>query len=150
VKILRSVTHRGSSVGAAGYFTVLRANRWFAASLFPDRFPHLHERVEAALREPAQDQKFSNAPDNQSPIHLELNPPPEPLHLIRSALIALVAIGITVFLLWWVFVVAPRHPRNYTENLTSWNARFGDSSQIVEFGENDQQCGEYKAVNKGA
>lgn len=104
MKILRSVTHRGSTVGEAGYFTVLRANTWFAASRFPDRFPNLHERVEAALREPAQDQKTSNAPANQSPIHLDLNPPPEPLHLIRLALIVLVASGITVFLFWWIFV----------------------------------------------
>ena len=104
MKILRSVIRRGFSVGSAGYFTVLRPNTWFAASLFPDRFPNLHERVEAAVRQTAQEQKISGSPANQSTIHLELKPPPEPLHLMRSALIVLAAIGITVFAFWWIFV----------------------------------------------
>ena len=104
MKIFRSVTHRGSSVGTAGYFTVLRPNTWFAATRFPDRFPNLHERVQAAAQESAQEQKTSNAKANQSTLHLELKPPPEPLQLLRSAFILLVAAGITIFLLWWIFV----------------------------------------------
>lgn len=104
VKILRSVNRRGSSVGTAGYFTVLRANTWFAASRFPDRFHNLRERAEAAVRQPAQEQEISSTPANQSTIHLDLRPQPEPLHWMRSALIILVASGITMFLLWWVFV----------------------------------------------
>ncbi|MGA2217440.1 MAG: hypothetical protein ABSG51_05105 [Terracidiphilus sp.] len=104
MKILRSVNRRGSTVGIAGYFTVLRANTWFAASRFPDRFHNLRERAEAAAREPAQEQMSASTPANQSTIHLDLKPQPEPLHLMRSALIVLLASGITMFLLWWVFV----------------------------------------------
>lgn len=110
MKILRALAHRGSSVGTAGYFSVLKANTWFAATRFPDRFPHLHERVEAALREPTQGQKISGAPANQALIHLELDQPPEPLRLMRLALIVLVSSGVTVFLFWWIFVRP--HPIN--------------------------------------
>ena len=104
MKILRSVTRRGFSVGTAGYFNVLRPNAWFAASRFPDRFHNLRERAEAAARQPAQEKEISSLQANQSTIHLDLNPQPEPLHLMRSALIILVASGITMFLLWWIFV----------------------------------------------
>lgn len=104
MKILRSVNRRGFDVGTAGYFSVLRPNTWFAASRFPDRFPNLRERVEAFARQPGQEQTTSGLPANQSTIHLDMNPPPEPLHLMRSAFILLVASGITLFLLWWIFV----------------------------------------------
>jgi hypothetical protein len=103
MKILRSVNRRGSTIGTAGYFTVLRANTWFAATRFPDRFHNLRERAEEAARQPAQGQDISTTP-NQSAMHLELKPQPEPLHWMRSALIVLLASGITMFLLWWVFV----------------------------------------------
>jgi len=35
MKILRSVSQRGFSVGTAGWFTVLRPNTWFPASRLP-------------------------------------------------------------------------------------------------------------------
>jgi len=104
MKILRSVTRRGFNIGAAGYFNVLKPNTWFAASRFPDRFHNLRERVEAAARLPAKVQKVSSTPSSQSTIHLDLNPQPEPPHYMRSVFIILVASGITMFLLWWIFV----------------------------------------------
>lgn len=100
MKILRSVIRRGFNLGTAGYFNVLKPNTWFAASRFPDRFQNLHARAEAAVRQ----QEISNTPANQSTLHLDLKPQPEPIHLMRLALIILVAAGITVFLLWWIFV----------------------------------------------
>ena len=103
MKILRPVIRRGFSVGSAGYFTVLRPNTWFAASHFPDRFPNLHERDEAVVRQPAQE-LTSSAAANQMTIHLDLKPPAEPLRLMRLALIVMLAIGITVFAFWWIFV----------------------------------------------
>lgn len=110
MKILRSVNRRGFDIGTAGYFNVLRPNTWFAASRFPDRFHHLRERAEAAAREAAQGPETSSAESNQSTIHLDLRPQPEPLRLIRSAAIVLVASAVTVFLLWWIFVRP--HPIN--------------------------------------
>jgi len=41
MKILRSVSRRGFSVGTAGWFTVLRPNTWFPASSLPRTFPAL-------------------------------------------------------------------------------------------------------------
>jgi hypothetical protein len=35
MKILRSVSQRGFSVGTAGWFTILRPNSWFPASRLP-------------------------------------------------------------------------------------------------------------------
>ena len=104
MKILRSVIRRGFNVGTAGYFAVLKPNTWFAASRFLDRFPNLHERVEAAARQTAQGQENLSRLSDQPTVHLDLKPPPEPLHLVRLALIILVAAGITVFLLWWLFI----------------------------------------------
>lgn len=100
MKLLRSITRRGFDVGTAGYFNVLRPNTWFAASRFPNRFQNLHARAEAAVRQ----SETSDAPANQSILHLDLKPQPEPLRLMRLTLIILVAAGITVFLLWWIFV----------------------------------------------
>jgi hypothetical protein len=40
MKILRSVNHRGFSVGSAGWFTVLRPTYRFAASRLPAGFRH--------------------------------------------------------------------------------------------------------------
>ena len=99
MKILRSVLNRGARVQSAGYFSVVEPHTWFAATRFPDRFPHLRERALAAA-----EGQTSGAVANQATVHLELEPAPEPLHLIRSALIVLAAVGITVFAFWWVFV----------------------------------------------
>ncbi len=103
MKILRSVTRRGFDVITAGYYTLLKRNTWFAASRFPDRFPNLRKRAEAV----AQQSEISSRAENQSTIHLDLKPQPEPLHLVRFALIILVALGITVFLVWWTLL----HPQ---------------------------------------
>lgn len=98
MKILRSVVNRGARVQSAGYFSVVEPHTWFAATRFPDRFPRLRERAEAA----AEGQ--TPGAGHPTTVHLELEPAPEPLRLLRSALILLAAVGITVFAFWWVFV----------------------------------------------
>ena len=93
MKILRSVTRRGFSVGTAGWFTVLRPNTWFPASRLPQNRRIVtggaHGTGEAAQPEP----KISvlGAPDR---------------HPIRIGLVALAAFAITSAMLLWIM-----HPR---------------------------------------
>lgn len=99
MKILRSVTRRGFDVGIAGYFTVLRPTRWFAASRLQQGDVHYHV-----------DQ--SGAPERKAPGNTGSQEMAIPLHLVESgardrrpmrlALIALAAAAITYALLWWM------------------------------------------------
>ena len=104
MKIIRSVTHRGNDVGTAGYFSVLRTNSWFAASRYPDRFPNLHARIEAAAQQKEQEEAGLNGSNDQLAVHLDLNAPKEPLPWMRLTATVLLAFGIISFLYWWIFM----------------------------------------------
>jgi len=93
MKILRSVTRRGFSVGTAGYFSVLKPNTWFPASRLPDSPYHLGDRYIGTAE----------------PVSLEPARPPQILapaghdhRLMRPALVVLAAAVITSVLLWWI------------------------------------------------
>lgn len=106
MKILRSTTRRGTEVRTAGYYTVLQPSAWFAAARLSDRFPHLRERAAAAVAARLASEAATGSIDfstNCAEVHLDLRPEPEPIHWMRSALILLVAFGVTSWLLWWLF-----------------------------------------------
>lgn len=86
MKILRSVTRRGFSVGTAGWFTVLRPNTWFPASRLPRR-----ERHDSGVPSGTHAAAALN--------FLPLNMQRRPLPLILTAL---AATAITAGLLWWI------------------------------------------------
>jgi hypothetical protein len=101
MKILRSVTRRGFSVDSAGWFTVLRPARWFAASRLPDGFRYLHGQSEGNA---APEQKAPDHADNQEtviPLHI-MESSTQDHYLMRSALIILAAAVLTSVLLWWM------------------------------------------------
>lgn len=93
MKILRSVNRRGFSLGAAGYFTVLRPNTWFPASRLQDRDLHRSFRFTSVVAPPRQSQSVPSLC-----VQLNANDP----GLVRLAVIVLGAIGITSTLLWWI------------------------------------------------
>jgi len=98
MKILRSVTRRGFTVGTAGMFTITTPNRWFAASQFPERFQRLGGHFKEAT---------AKTPD---PMNAQAATPPQIMilstrdrHPMRFALAASLAVAIALFLLWWFF-----------------------------------------------
>jgi len=99
MKILRSVTQRGSTIGIAGYFTVLMPNRWFAASHLPDGLHDLHGLKHAAA-EPMSEQKAlkptGDLPWQMTEVYVRDR------HMMRTAVIVLGAIAITSILLLWI------------------------------------------------
>jgi hypothetical protein len=96
MKLLRSITQRGFSVGRAGWFTVLNPNPWFPASRQPGAFGyrrHLStETTVVADRRP---------PANPPQI---LIPATNDRQVIRPTLIVLAAAMVTTGLLWWICV----------------------------------------------
>ncbi len=90
MKLLRSITRRGFEVGTAGWFTVLKPNKWFPASRLPGRF---HYRSSPSAGTTAVDH----------PISLRiLLPATKDGGLGRSAFVVLAAVAITSALLWWI------------------------------------------------
>jgi hypothetical protein len=92
MKILRSVTRRGFSVGSAGYFAVLKPNTWFPATRLPVPF---HYRASQSAQVPALHQEATLAPNI---ITLSV----EPRGVVRPALVVLAAMAITSALLLWI------------------------------------------------
>jgi hypothetical protein len=103
MKILRTVDRRGSSVGSAGWFTVLRSKKWSAAPLLPGSF-HVSGRRSLGPAEPT-------APELMAPKYADSRPATAPLQIMkldvddrgfmRPALIVLAAIAVSSVLLWW-------------------------------------------------
>jgi hypothetical protein len=94
MKLLRSITQRGFSVGRAGWFTVLEPNPWFPASRQPRGFRNkkrpLAETIGGtAISTPVNPPQF-------------LPPISDDRHVTRRSLIALAATTITTGLLWWI------------------------------------------------
>jgi hypothetical protein len=102
MKILRSVTQRGSSIDSAGYFSVVRPSKWFAASRLPRGFPFFADRWKVVAQPTAHGHRSSD--------HFEghvatqkfqlMRVIEEDRHFIRAALIVLIAVAASAVLLW--------------------------------------------------
>ena len=95
MKILRSVSRRGYSVGTAGWFTVLRPNTWFPASRLPKNVPGFGLRGEQTA--PGSLSGASRlAPWTPTERHPEFRN--------RTRLVSAVfgAVAITSVMLWWI------------------------------------------------
>lgn len=104
MKVLRSVTRRGFSVGTAGWFTVLRPNTWFAATRLPRSFPHSSDHFQTAAHALTAEQ-LARMPLGSQQATL----PPRIAVLnghdrrpLRLALLALAAAVFTLGMLWWI------------------------------------------------
>jgi len=96
MKILRSITRRGFSVGTAGYFSVLRPNTWFPASRLPGRFRyHPSQTAEMPAADHAARGEATIAPRIAIPGSQDRG-------LMRPAFVVLAAMAITSALLWWI------------------------------------------------
>jgi hypothetical protein len=104
MKTLRFVNHRAFSVGSAGWFTVLRPNKWFATSRFRGSSHHLSGRS-VGVAEPAVPERkalnHANNPETTLVFQItELNE--QDHHPMRLALIVLAAIAIMLVMLSWL------------------------------------------------
>lgn len=90
MKILRSVTRRGFSVGTAGWFTVLRPNTWFPASRLTGRVRGDGGRPDVAGGGPQAAAALNFLPFNTRRRVM-------PMVLIGLAATAIAAAG-----LWWI------------------------------------------------
>ncbi len=100
MRILRSVNRRGSSVDTAGWFTVLRTYKWFAASQLPGSFSDRTRRAAESITK----QKNLNGVDfNTTTVSLQMTDfRIQDARPMRTALIVMGAIAITSILLWWI------------------------------------------------
>lgn len=95
MKILRSVSRRGFSVGTAGWFTILRPNTWFPASRLPNNLPGFGSRAEqmtpGALSGTVRPAPWT--PAEQRPYER---------NRMRLASAVFGAVAITSVMLWWI------------------------------------------------
>jgi hypothetical protein len=103
MKILRSVSRRGFSVGTAGWFTVLRPNTWFPASRLPKAARGFESPTKGAA-ETAEGQGALGGDRGQAKAvrWLAMERSAEDRHRIRSASAVLGALAITSAMLWWI------------------------------------------------
>lgn len=95
MKILRSVSRRGFSVGTAGWFTVLRPNTWFPASRVPRTFP----TYDSGNRE-ANSDALSGAVGAAAWAPVERQREDRNRARLTSAIVG--ALAITSVMLWWI------------------------------------------------
>lgn len=96
MKLLRSITQRGFSVGSAGWFTVLKPNTWFPASRLPGSFEYRSGRyADAIAADPTASHERTIAPRITIPVTKDRR-------LLRPALVVLGAFTITSAMLWWI------------------------------------------------
>ena len=95
MKILRSVSRRGFSVGTAGWFTVLRPNTWFPASRLPKNLPDFGIRAEQTV--PGG---ISGA--SRLGPWMPAGQRSEDRNRMRLASAVLGAVAITSVMLWWI------------------------------------------------
>ena len=107
MKILRSVTRRGFSVGTAGWFTVLRPNTWFPASRLPGSIHHPggRSREIGEQMQPARELPRSHVGGHEIAI-LPQTMGMRDRGLKRMAMVVLTAAAITSALLLWI--ITPR------------------------------------------
>jgi hypothetical protein len=73
MKILRSVTRRGFSIGTAGYFAILKPNTWFPATRLPRPFRyHPGQSVQAPAETTAAPNIITLPPEHRSPLRLTI------------------------------------------------------------------------------
>ena len=92
MKLLRSITQRGPTIGTAGFFTVLKANTWFPASRLPRPFRY----------RPGQ----SSQPAGETAAPNIITLAAERIRPLRQALILLVSAGVVFAMLMWI--IRPR------------------------------------------
>lgn len=103
MKLLRSVTRRGFTVGTAGWFTITSPNRWFAASRLPRASRYLSEEFQTIESPKVSGHVFSK------PANSEAATPPRIMalsaderHPAWQLLILSIAFAITLAMLWWI------------------------------------------------
>ena len=103
MKILRSVSRRGFSVGTAGWFTVLRPNTWFPASRLPKAHPALGTRADGAVEQVSKD-NFVGFPsgDAKAVRWMTTEQRAEDRNRVRRASAIFGALAITSAMLWWI------------------------------------------------
>jgi hypothetical protein len=101
MKILRSVNRRGFSVGAAGWFAILKPNTWFPASRLPGPFRYRGSQT-------AETRAVDHADNHETTVPPRIIMPNiQDRRLMRLALVVMGAITITSALLWWIMSGAP-------------------------------------------
>lgn len=95
MKILRSVSRRGFSVGTAGWFTVLRPNTWFPASRLPKTIPAFGIRNEQTAH---GDVSSASHPPRWTPTERHS----DDRNRTRLASAIFGAVAITSVMLWWI------------------------------------------------
>ncbi|MGA3159949.1 MAG: hypothetical protein ABSC77_01945 [Terracidiphilus sp.] len=114
---LRTWNRREFSVTPNGYFTVLRPTGWFSTLRLPGGFRYrvgLSEETE--FSQAHQDPTPAPPPDQEALIHADIQEtailsqsmiPSTHYRLMRPALIVLVAIAITLIILFWLMDYVP-------------------------------------------
>lgn len=98
MKILRSVTRRGFTIGTAGWFSVLKQNTWFPATRLPGGFHDPGSRTRVWERKTP-----GHGPGLPAAVRIQVLDQPVHDHpLMRPALIILAAMTITSALLAWI------------------------------------------------
>jgi hypothetical protein len=104
MKTRRTLNRREFSVGTAGWFTVLKPDRWSAASRQTGSHHPLTDRSRQFASTLAPEQKVLNHIDGQeatiAPSLMQLCT--HDIGLKRTALIVSAAMMITSVLLWWI------------------------------------------------
>jgi hypothetical protein len=102
MKILRSVTRRGFTVGTAGWFNILGQPRWFAATRFPGPSRHHFGLSKAAQAPDQQALGHAGIPATVIPPRISLLSTRD-RGWMRPALVVLAAIASAWLLLWMLF-----------------------------------------------
>ena|ERR1035438_9784281 len=107
MKILRSLDRRNSTIVSTGWFTTLTPKRWFAASRLSGDFSYPVSHSKGAPS--PQTQKGPGHADslNTAILSQSMNLSTHDHLRMRSVLIVLAAIAMTLFLLWWIMSSAP-------------------------------------------
>lgn len=102
MKILRSVTRRGFSIGSAGLFSILKPNTWFPATRLPG--PHQGFGAPVKKTKGAAGASALNGMNGQarSVQWRVIDQRIEEHYLMRSGIIILGALAITAAMLWWI------------------------------------------------
>jgi len=103
MKILRSVSRRGFSVGTAGWFTVLRPNTWFPASRLPKTYRGSDVHAEGRAERVPDAGAVLGASDEASAVRWRaMERSAKDRNRVRLASAIVGALAITTGMLWWI------------------------------------------------
>ncbi|MFP5235697.1 MAG: hypothetical protein ACLGSD_07325 [Acidobacteriota bacterium] len=102
MKILRSVTRRGFTVGTAGWFTVTSPTRWFAASRLPRASRYLSEEFQTIPSARTAERPISHTGSGETAAPRIMALQPLERSPMRQVLAVLTAITITLGMLCWI------------------------------------------------